>query len=607
MQRRIVAGLGLCLLLFSCRHPLQPTAQELARSLPEAEPMDLFNHSGNAAPRKRVTLNHETRDAFILSPGQELVDKRPVPAGAFLSLAAGVIAANPAPLPGPLPKIRLSLFATAPAAESHQLILTLSNGSWLEQVFNLDDFAGQNLTIRIQVDQAAANTRPAPPDFAFAISNPNLEELQPRGAESRLNLILINIDTLRPSHLGRFGYPRHTSPFLDRLAQEGVLFEQTLSQASWTPPSVGTLFTSLYPPQHGSLGKDRIPLAPGNTTLAETLRQAGYRTAAFSASPFITPDYGFGQGFEVFGFETDQHAPALNARAIPWLQRHRDQPFFLYLMYFDPHHPYQPPHPFNLKFQNGPDLKPLWNPEHFTGDPPRVMKLDQSVNPETFEYLRSQYDGEIAAVDQSLADLFGRLRAWGLLENSVVIITSDHGEEFLDHGRFGHGRTLYEEMLRVLLLVRAPNLPQPGLRVTQTVRVLDIMPTALELLGVPPRAPLEGKSLVPFFTNPAAEPDREAFASMQYLTEEGRTARSLRQGNLKLILSTHPDRVELYDLSTDPAETRNLAPQKPEQVRDLTDRITALEKAMPATALGAPLNPPATDTQKLLKSLGYVQ
>ena len=133
------------------------------------------------------------------------------------------------------------------------------------------------------------------------------------------------------------------------------------------------------------------------------------------------------------------------------------------------------------------------------------------------------------------------------------------------------------------------------------------MPTALELLGVPPRAPLEGKSLVPFLTNPAAEPDREAFASMQYLTEEGRTARSLRQGNLKLILSTHPDRVELYDLSADPAETRNLAPQKPEQVRDLTDRITSLEKAMPATSLGPPLNPPATDTKKLLKSLGYVQ
>ena len=597
MHRRILLALCLGGILCSCRRQPQPTAQDLARSLPPAEPMALFDHSGNTALRKRVTVAGETRDAFILFPGQELVDKKVIAGEKQISLAVALLASSPAEVPAPLPK--LALIRNTPGLRSDAELFP-NLGVWKEYSFSLARFADQAVSLRISFEKPI----PATQSFFVAIANPVLTKAP---APEQLNLILINIDTLRPSHLGWFGYPRPTSPFLDSLAQECVLFEQTSAQASWTPPSVGTLFTSLYPPEHGSLGKDHIPLPAANTTLAETLRRAGYRTAAFSASPFITPDYGFDQGFELFAFEPDDHAPALNARALPWLKLHRDQPFFLYLMYFDPHHPYQPPPPFNLRFRNGPDGKPLWDPDHFTGAPPRVMKLDKSVDPETFEYLRSQYDGEIATVDQALRELFAPFRAWGLLDHSIVMITSDHGEEFLDHGRFGHGRTLYEEMIRVLLLVRAPGLPHPGQRVSRMVRVLDIMPFALDLLGVPPAAPLEGKSLVPFLTNPEAEPDREAFASMQYFTEEGRTGRSLRQGNLKLILSTHPDAVELYDLSTDPGETRNLAHDRPDQVRRLTDRITALEKAMPATALGPPLNPPGAETKKLLKSLGYVQ
>jgi len=209
-------------------------------------------------------------------------------------------------------------------------------------------------------------------------------------------------------------------------------------------------------------------------------------------------------------------------------------------------------------------------------------------------------------VDQALEELIGKLRETGLLERSVLVITSDHGEEFLDHGRFGHGRALYEEMLRVLLLVRAPSLARPGLRVARIVRVLDIMPTALELLGVPAPANLEGKSLVPWLKDPNAEGDREAFASMQHMFEAGRTARSLRQGKLKLILSTNPDSVELYDLEQDPGETRNLAPAAPDLVRALFARVTALEHQMQGSAVGAPLNPPDAETLKLLKSLGYL-
>jgi arylsulfatase A-like enzyme len=560
--------------------------------------MALFDHAGNPALRKRVTLADETRDAFVLFPGEELVDKKSVAPGSRLTLAVNKLQwFSKAIQPG----YKLTLSLTS-ASATRSFSLDPNRRAWQEREFSLDDFAGQSVTFRIQLE-LLATPESGRPSFALVIANPTLAEPRP---EDRLNLILLNIDTLRPSHLGRFGYPRDTSPFLDRFAQECVLFEQTESQASWTPPSVGTLFTSLYPPQHGSLGKDRIPLPEANLTLAEILRQAGYRTAAFSASPFITPDYGFGQGFEVFGFEKIEHAPALNARVLPWLEEHGSEPFFLYIMYFDPHHHYQPLPPFDRKFQNGPDGKPLWNPERFRDHPPRVMKLDQRVDRETFEYLRSEYDGEIGVVDQALEELIEKLRETGRLDHSVLVITSDHGEEFLDHGRFGHGRTLYEEVLRVLLLVRTPSLPRPGLRVPRLARVLDIMPTALDLLGVPAPANLEGKSLVPWLKDANAEGDREAFASMQHMFEAGRTARSLRRGGRKLILTTNPDAVELYDLDQDPGETHNLAPAAPEVVRELTTRVTALEHQMQGSAVGTPLNPPDAETLKLLQSLGYL-
>ena len=422
---------------------------------------------------------------------------------------------------------------------------------------------------------------------------------------SRPNIIIISIDTLRADHTGVYGYDRPTTPFLDRFAKECAVFENCQAQSSWTPPSVGSLFTSLYPTQHGSLGKDRIPLAEENRTLAELLGEAGYFTAAFSASPFIHPDFGFGQGFMLFGFDPSENAAALNRMVLEWLKDRPPSPFFLYVMFFDPHFPYAPPAPFDRKFQTGPDGRPLWEERRVTRIK-SLLELGASVGRETYEFLKSQYDAEIAFTDSQLELLIEELKARGLLENSILVITSDHGEEFLEHGGFGHGHTLYQELIRVPLIIRLPGPPREGTRIKTVVRQIDVLPTVLEEAGIALPEKIEGLSLLPLIHEPGAGQDRPAYSVTGHMFREETLLKSLRRGRYQLIVSEKPDRIELYDLEHDPEQLDNLALKKPELLSFMLDELVALEKEMhPSPVSGA--GPATPDrARELLRRLGYL-
>ncbi len=426
----------------------------------------------------------------------------------------------------------------------------------------------------------------------------------------RPHIVIISIDTLRPDHLGLYGYFRNTSPGIDRLAQTGLVFEQCMAQASWTPPSVASLFTSLYPPQHGSLGKDRVVLPEDNLTMAEILGEAGYFTAAFSASPFIHPDFGFGQGFESFMFDGSEDAKNLTDMVQDWLQRLNgtpSRPVFLYIMYFDPHYPYEPPAPYNNRFRTGPDQKTLWEPEKLVKIP-GLFDLGATIGRHTFERLRSLYDGEIAYTDRRLQDLLEALQEAGLLDprGSILVITSDHGEEFLEHAGFGHGNTLYQEVISVPLFIRAHG-AAAGKRVRAVVRQIDVMPTMLELAGVDPPAKIEGKSLVPVMREPGSAKDRPAFAACWHLFHQGHVMKSLLKENKKIILSKNPDRAELYDLWSDPGEQRDLAGKRPRLLQEMTDELMRFERDMLTVRAKRAAAKSPSRTRDLLESLGYIQ
>lgn len=442
---------------------------------------------------------------------------------------------------------------------------------------------------------------PVPPASVAALEEPNVRPPANRPPD----IIVISIDTLRPDHLGAHGYPRRTSPFLDAFAEGCAVFERAYSHASWTPPSVASLFTSLYPPQHGSLGRDRIVLDEANTTAAEIFSAAGYYTVAYSASPFIHPDYGFGQGFHRFGFASDAPADKLIdmvAADLPALHRdHPDRPLFVYIMLFDPHFPYQPPAADRDRF--------LADVPGFA--PRRVIQLDSLfdlgavVGRDTFENLRAGYDGEIAVADRGLARLLGLLDQGKLgldPARSFLALTSDHGEEFLEHSDFGHGSALYEESIRVLLWLREPG-RHAGARIADPVRHVDLLPTLLESAGLPARTGLMGTSLAGLLRGEPG-PDREVYASSLHLFHQGESQRCLIQGNLKLILVRNPDRVELYDLAADPGELVNLASSKVDEVKKMGERLEQLESGFKPVGGGAPAPERTID---LLRRLGYIQ
>jgi len=345
----------------------------------------------------------------------------------------------------------------------------------------------------------------------------------------RPSVLLILVDALRPDHLGCYGYERATSPALDALAAESVLFENAAAVSSWTKPSVPSLFTSLYPAQHGvyegsahgpeeALESDILPEQA--TTLAEAFAGCGYSTAAFIHNAQLRGRFGFRQGFELYE-EDPRDAGEMVDRLLSWLRERRGadaQPFFAYLHLLDVHWPYEPPAGM---------ARALGLPESASRDDRGLLDAVNdglaTLSPVQRDDLVARYDAEIRGVDEALGTLREGLEALGLAEEIVLIVTSDHGEAFLEHGTLGHGRGLYEEMLRIPLLLRLPGSRHAGTRVAARVTNLDVMPTLLEAAGCGPggSARLEGRSLLDVARGRGSRPHDGTFAELRH----GRTSR----------------------------------------------------------------------------------
>ncbi len=440
---------------------------------------------------------------------------------------------------------------------------------------------------------------------------------QPAAAadSTRPNILLISIDSLRADHLHAYGYGRDTSPNLDALAHEGALFRYTVAPTSWTLPSHMTMLTSLPPNRH-QVDTDLTRLRPEAVTLAEVLRSAGYETAAIVSAPYLRAEYGFPQGFSHYddysavslirNAQRQITSPRLLRLATDWIdgreRRQEQRPFFLFLHMWDVHFDYMPPAPYDTMFDSD-----------YTGsvtgeDYERSDEVHAGIDRRDLEHIVALYDGEIRWVDEHLGRLFGYLRERGLLDNTIVAVTADHGDEFFEHGRKGHRNSLYDEVLLVPLIIRYPDRIPAGAVVEQQARLLDLGPTLLSLAGVkapddfgmPLDEPYRGRDLSALWDGEALPPV-PAFGDL-----EGHTA-SVRTLDRKFIVELKGDHApQLYDLAADPGEQHNLAARETGAVDAFYTALSRFRHTDASRSLAAPLRVDPRHLQ-VLRSLGYIK
>ncbi len=420
------------------------------------------------------------------------------------------------------------------------------------------------------------------------------------------SVVLVSIDTLRADHLGTYGHGRPTSPTIDALARESIVFERAYGQAPLTAPSHMTMMTGVLPPVHGVLNSGPLGISSRVSdslpTLATLLKQAGYRTAAHTGGGNVSAELGFDQGFDTYSAAWPGDL-RLAGRALAEAAR-GGRPFFFFAHTYDVHDPYMPPPETQRLFADPAyggrliasreELARAAGSDKWPDVVQEFWRRFDRKSPADLRHLLDLYDAEIRAMDERLAEFLQRFREAGLDRTAILVLTSDHGEEFLEHGATRHGPHVYEEILHVPLVVRLPGVA-PARR-SEPVRLLDLAPTLLELLGLPVPPHVQGAALL---SGGALR------ARPIYATEPRNGAQSLRLGDLKFL--KHGEREELFDLAQDPRETRNLLSADAAYLwRSRLNRI--LEACLNLGAQFGPSRPAGLDPQTLqeLEALGYV-
>jgi len=457
------------------------------------------------------------------------------------------------------------------------------------------------------------------------------------GADSvparRPNILLVVIDTLRADRLGAYGNRRGLTPFLDELAARGHVAQRARAQAPWTNPSVASILTSRFQSQHGIITYGSV-LAESELTLAEVLKADGYATGAFSANGLIGKSLGFGQGFDRFDahllmkgddptyLRIPRRADQMAADALAWLADIRrdgpaDTPIFLYLHLMEPHSPYAPP-PELLARVRG--TRPPFDVRQAS----EAMYIDNltPLGETQLQEIVDAYDASVLAVDGALRAFFAALRERGFLDDAVVVVTADHGEEFQEHGARGHGKTLYDEVIRVPLIVLAPGPPQAGV-VEHLVSSVDIAPTVLALAGIPIPPSFEGTSFASDLDERPRERIRRALGRMfdrgpepvaysEHLRPAGDPPtpltpheRALVLDDTKLIRWRDGER-RFYALDLDPGEQSPNIVEEFDRVR-LEARLVEAQARAARNPSRAEIKLPDPQVRDALKALGYAE
>ncbi len=548
----------------TCRPRPRPRGTTVSVRLVRLQPRDLFLH---------------LPDAPVLDIDVEVHD------------AALVVTVEPAKPGGGAGDVHRT---AGPGRQRVRVALAAFAGAVVRLAFSVDgDGSADVFALRLHGEQETS----APPPRA-----------RPAASAGRPpNVVVYVIDTLRADHLGCHGYPRPTTPRIDGFAQSAVRFTHAVAQSSWTLPAVGSILTGRTPPAHGAVDPDH-GLRADVATLAELLGGGGYVTAAFVTNYLGGAAFGLDRGFAVFRFYPERGAtrPAvylpsdvLARRVVRWLDRRVRTPFFLYVHATDPHFPYLPApryaRPFLGRAVTVPAatrvvdaVRPLHNGRELWGTrPARIASGDLAL-------LRDLYDGDVRAADAGFGRVLDALQARGLLDDTIVVLTSDHGEEFSEHGGVGHGQTLHGEVLHVPLLIRLPGGRDGGRVVDGLVQHVDILPTVLDLAGMPGPPGLDGR--------PALVPDEaaEAYAALRL----GRFAQDAIVGDgwktIRDLETPWPRRFVLFDTVQDPREQVDVSLTWPVLAAYGRARVRA-------AAAPRPVGPRIPEERvERLRALGYV-
>jgi len=541
---------------------------------------------GGAARVGAVTTGGETRPALLASARYRV----PLPRRPLLTFGIGTSFAGEGEAPG---WYRLTVRAEGKNIAERTINPRAAHG-WRDVSVRLEGL-GREATLEFDLRFTDRDARdiPLPAGLLLGLADPTIHDLDDYGRAK--GVILVSIDTLRRDHVGVHGYPKPTTPRLDALARAGILCEDAVSTSSWTLPAHLSMLTSVDPGAHG--GTDmahgynrRVP------TLASLLRKAGFATQAVTSHLYVSAVYGLDDGFDNLDFRQDRRAAEVADRAIEILDRVGDRRFFLFLHLYDPHWHYDPPEAQRKLFE-----KPYAGT--LTGNWQDFSKRDRSnTTADDLDHLLALYDGEIRYADDEVGRVLDHVKARGLDRGTLVVVTSDHGEEFLEHGSWEHQKTLYDEVIRIPLVVAGPGIA--ARKETWETSLLDVMPTILAWAGLPASPAQQGKSLL---STPGT---REAYGETDHTVDHThklflRAGAGGWKGILSLDAEGKPRGEEWYDLAADPGETtsRTLHNNVAEEIR-----VRAIQRWGDARGRGGPA--PAVqltpEQRERLRALGYV-
>ena len=535
-----------------------------------------------------VSLDEEARLAIRLRPGESRSCQVTAERGSRLAFALGVLEGGPRE-----GTVRVTLTAGERAVFTGEM--PARRARWWKRSVTLES-AGP-VSLGFHVEHVGPDGRPRPPSAGaepwIALGSPRL--YAPRPGPPHRAFVWISQDTVRADHLGAYRYPRATSPAFDRFAERAVLFEQAHAPASWTLPSLASQILSRYPSFHGAvlrgLGAD-----PRHPTLFEQLAAAGFTVLGVTGNVFVSPERNLADGFDALRY-SDLKADALTGFARKLLDEWGGGDVALFLHYMDPHFSYDPPAPFDTAFDTG-----------YRG-PIDGKSFRQAKTPAEVEHVKALYDGELAFTDAQIDLLLQDLERRGILDAAVVAYTADHGEEFKDHGAWGHADTLYEELLHVPFALRAPGLAPR--RIPEKVCLVDLAPTVLDLFGIRAPAAFQGRSLVPLLRGGRLS-EEPTYAETSH-THDRNQKIAVREGRFKYVMNVPRGREadprilreELFDLAADPKERASLGdPGARERLRRYALAFLARGRAEPSQPVTLSLSPSVLER---LRALGYVE
>lgn len=583
------------------RNPSLPYLKLLFHTA-RSSPLEDFGVKKLPFPMKtKLRIGEATFNTLLAPTPTEYGQRIRIPPEAKLELGWGVIPVSDSPV-----KHEVEFILTADDRKQSTLLFQeriklrpgQKNTPFHRKSLDLDSLSGRTVTFRFITrrveNQSAANIQPA---AAFWV-NPMLTT--PRKKDSEFNAVLISLDTLRADHLGTYGYSRNTSPHIDQLSQDGVQFNRYFSTSSWTLPAHISLFTSMPVALH-RIHQNHHRLSPDIITLAEILKTRGYITGAFTGGGYVAPGFGFDRGFDFFqdrGTRGRRSSKRLFEHASEWIRENKEKRFFLFLHTYQIHDPYTPHSPFSEEFLNENHSRAEINiVDCLGGSKGLYMPLPDHRR----DNIIALYDGEIRYTDEVLiGPLIRHLKDMDLYDRTLIVLTSDHGEEFHDHGAWLHGHSLYNELIQIPLLVKKPRQEEKGMKRNDPADIMDIPPTLLGLLGIKAKALTKDFRGIDLFessgrrSKPARAMIAELYRRRSFPSPFPGADKRLQQAavidfpfKLNVILDNmlyyyfysppppfkNKVEIELYDLEQDPLETHDIASSHPDVVQRLWKKL----------------------------------